>query len=715
MMCRLKILIIAVTIIVASVHSLYVSIEQCPGTDVKRIRQQIQHHEISLIFYYTRWSADSLEALQEYNDVAVYYSDKIYFSSIDCWHLQCNCSRALNTPVGSGLPHKWPTLMAYYGSRGQLQIQYHGLWSFKDIQQFVHNLVYPLERLHTNEDLEQTKLVSDAVVIGIFKSPDSREYKQYLMAALKWLESDPLRTYRFKVIFYTNTTAAATTYSRLLKGDDSGPDILFMGASNITKRYAELQGHIWNATNILLWLHRELKGDLKKLHGYATPITIAQKLNQNSVLAVFVNQPHPFFTYMEEKVDRDKACSKIASDCWKRIQQNEYFRALGIQHILESLQIYTDNNLCYYNMDIALKNLGDYYEINSYLKFLVQNLAYPSSSKVKDDFKPNIMRLLNFHHITNCLNFEIKSSNSLYIATAKHLQAVVDKEAKLFNSNRTISVVVLDTERYKDYLQGLDMRPQSQSMASAFIIDMKQESIFPMTDQFDMTNFRRYLGQYYQRCLPAHFKSEHLKQLNNSSPRKAKSSLDSYGMANLNHFTFQNSLHYSHNQSLVLLIHSPECALCGTLQHTFIQISSALRSLAPELQFVRLNALLNDLPWQFNMASLPVLLVFPKHGFSDTRIFPSHLKPDFKNVFAFILKQLPAEDQIKTIVTFCQSRGLGSNHTQSCWRFAKNLLMQHISNHLHYWQLFENERSIIFQRLRAFKDMSLDVQRNLRL
>lgn len=115
------------------------------------------------------------------------------------------------------------------------------------------------------------------------------------------------------------------------------------------------------------------------------------------------------------------------------------------------------------------------------------------------------------------------------------------------------------------------------------------------------------------------------------------------------------------------------------------------------------------------MPFLPALLVFPENRFSESRLFPSHLKPDIRNVFGFILSQLTADQQVRLVLAVCQSGTLPTGHSQSCWQFAKTILMQHIGKHLQYWQMFEAERSLIFERLRAFKDMSLDIQRNLRL
>ncbi|XP_061389583.1 thioredoxin domain-containing protein 11 [Musca vetustissima] len=686
------------------------TVAKCPGLDVARIRQHTQQNEISLIFYYTRWSGDSLLALKEYNDVAVYYGDKIFFSSVDCWHLACNCSRVLGPGVGSG-PNKWPTLMAYYGRRGQLQIQYHGLWSFRGMQNFIDNLLQPLKRFPTNESLQQAHLKSDALIMGVFESPNCMEYKQYLMASVKWLESDPLRTYVFGVDFVENVSKAKglLAYERI-------PDIVYMGSSD-TKKFREIGDYSWNASHILQWLHKELKLDLINLHGYSTPIAIAQKLQENSVLAIFVNDAFNFYGYMEQYVQpiSRSNCNVSRSKCL-RVTKLKEAKENNIQQIYEKmLDISMDDKNCYCNIkEVLTENLANYYDINMYLTNLISHLAYPNKQIVNSD----IHELLEFHHTTKCLNSDPRTSNELQIITAKYLQSIVDTDKNFYNSNRTLSVVLLDTDKYRDYLENLDIERNKYSMATAFIVDVRQEGIFPLTHDFDMDNLKEYIQQFYQYNLLPRYKSENINflisRLKTQTMNEEKDS-NIFEVLSLNRLMLLNNLQYVHNQTLVLLIHTPECALCGSLQHTFIQIAGALRYSCPELQFARINAHLNDLPWQFNMASLPALLVFPKNRYGDSRLFPSHLKPDFRNVFGFILKQLPAEDQIKATVTLCQSPVLNTLNTQSCWRFAKNLLTQHIGQYLHYWELFENERKVIFEHLRAFKDTSLDVQRNLKL
>lgn len=693
--------------------SLY-TVAKCPGLDVARIRQYTQQNEISLIFYYTRWSADSLHALEEYNDVAMYYGDKVFFSFVDCWHLSCNCSRALGPGIGSS-PNKWPTLMAYYGRRGQLQVQYHGLWSFRGMQQFIDNLLHPLKRFSTVESVQQAHQLSDALIMGVFQTPNCKEYKHYLMASLKWLESDPLRTYVFGVDFVTNTSEA----SGILKYDHI-PDLIYMGSSGI-KKFSDVGGYLWNASHILLWLHRELKEDLTNLHGYSTPITIAQKLQENPVLAVFVNDAYRFYGYMEKLINTRSllSCNTKPFIC-SRVTKNKERGDVNVQQLdIEQLfQISTDDKNCYCNVNKVLnKNLGYYYDINKYLTNIMPNLACPFKNGNSDIAKSDIENLAEFHYTTKCLDSDPRISNSLQIITAKYLQNLIDNHKTLYNSNRTLSVVLLDTDSYKDYLQNLDIEPNKFSLATTFIVDVKQEGIFPLAYDFDIETLKEFIQQYYKHNLLPYFRNEHINGYGSTvkTQMPSQDNTHNFEVKSLNRLLLLNSLQYAHNQTLVLLVHTPECALCGSLQHTFIQLSGALRHMSPELQFARINAHLNDLPWQFNMASLPALLVFPKHRYGDSRLFPSNLKPDFKNVFGFILKQIPAEDQIKTTVSFCQSRILNTLNTQSCWRFAKNLLTQHIDRHLHYWELFENERNVIFESLRAFKDISLDVQRNLNL
>lgn len=676
----------------------YFAIEQCPGTDVPNIRHQTQFNEISVIFYYTQWSDESMEALQQYNDVAEHFGDKVYFAAIDCWHLACNCSRTLTTTVGSGSPHKWPTLMVHYGRQGKMKIQYNGLFTFKDMVQFVENVMQPMERVEKREDLEKLQSLSDAIVWGVFEKPN-KEYKQYLRASLKWLEHDPIRSYRFTVTFANDTEVKV-------------PNLLLQSHKS-KKSFTDFHDYKWNATNILRWLHEDLNDDYSQIHGYTTPIMIAQKAKKQPVLAIFVNEPQQFYKYMEKYVDQKQPFTKALLDCNKirkgiSLKRN-WKQTLIDSKILNNLLIFGDYTKCYFNKYILLKHLNYYYEINQYLNELYEKIAVSSKTNLE------IKELLEFFHSTKCLQkSDIASQTSLHISVVKRLEGYLKHEQELLNSNRSLTTVVLDTKRYRDYLENLDIAPTAQSMATVLIIDNETENLFVMEDRYAMYNLMEFVKQFFNKLLYNYYRNK--ETIPKSLTTKTLSSKQNYDIE-LKHFNrhiFLNYLQYSHNQTLIVLIYSPDCALCGNIQHSFIQLSLSLRHIE-DLKFIRINAMDNDLPWQFHMAFLPALLVFPENRYSDSRIFPMHLKPDIRSVFGFILSQLSAHQQVRLVLAVCQSGTLPAGHTQSCWQFAKTILMQHIGKHLHYWQMFEAERSLIFERLRAFKDMSLDVQRNLRL
>ncbi|KAM7355449.1 thioredoxin domain-containing protein 11 [Cochliomyia hominivorax] len=716
MFSRYKGIFIAVLLLITnSIQSSYTyfAIEQCPGTDVPNIRYQTQFNEISVIFYYTQWSEESLEALQHFNDVAEYFGDKAYFATVDCWHLACNCSKTITTTVGSGAPHKWPTLMIHYGRQGQMKIQYNGLFTFRDMIQFVENVLQPLERVDNREDLNKMKKFNDAIIMGFFEKPESKEYKQYLRAALKWLEHDPLRSYRFTVTF-ANNLGEKENNDTLTKV----PNLLLQSYKS-KKSFIDYNDFKWNASNILRWLHEDLNDDYSQLHAYTTPIMIAQKAKKQPVLAVFVNEPQQFYKYMEKYIDAKKPYTQAEMDCrttekrshmnskWKKILENA--------KIIQNLLIFKDHQKCYYNREFLLENLKYYYELNDYLKELFSKFAHSKQTKLVN-LNLETKELLDFFKTTRCLRkTDIASQTSLHISVVKRLEGYLSHEQELYKSNRSLTAVVLDTQRYRDYLENIAITPTTQSMATVFIIDNETENIFVMEDRYAMYNLVEFIKKFYAKVLYNYYKNKEIITRPTTSNTITTSPNYDLELKEFNRHVFLNYLHHSHNKTLIVLIYSPDCALCGNVQHSFMQLSLSLRHIK-DLKFIRINVMDNDLPWQFNMPFLPALLVFPENRYTDSRLFPMHLKPDVRSVFGFILSQLSAQQQVRLVLAVCQSGTLPSGgHTQSCWQFAKTILIQHIGKHLQYWQMFEAERSLIFERLRAFKDMSLDIQRNLRL
>uniref|UniRef100_A0A1A9W755 Thioredoxin domain-containing protein n=1 Tax=Glossina brevipalpis TaxID=37001 RepID=A0A1A9W755_9MUSC len=675
-------------------------IEHCPGSNVPSIRSQTQYHEISGIFYYTSWDEESVKSLKVYNDVAYYYSSYVYFAAVNCWHLACNCTHTHITNIGSGSPDKWPTLIIHYGLNGKKQLQYNGAWNFSALCQFLNNVLKPLERVYSADELREIRLQADVVILGLFKKSSCHEYKQYTAAAFKWLETDPLRSYRFVVTFGNISLPEFFNIK-----EKKVPRLEYLTMTKSIKSFNGDGELMWNVSNIVLWLHDEFNGVHSTLHGHSTPISLAVKLKQGPVVGIFANNLH-FYEYMEEVLHASKMWSTPFNLCnLLTIQDLEDNINVGktIKEFMNISNVEDASTCCYGQM--KLDHLKHYYKNNILLTRLFQYVANPFL-EVNNDLK-SVHYLRNFYRQTKCLKTNIHHSIPLRIAIAQYLDKSIKGLQHRNKCNRTVSIVVVDNNEHANYLNFLGIPISNHNLATTFIADNEKESIYVMTETFGIHNFMKFLQNFFENNLSA------LQRNADVYPEKSTSKPDSFQLQEVNRFMFLNQLHY-HNITTVVLIYSPSCPLCANLQNTFLQLAAVLRHQSNTIRFLRLNSQSNDLPWQFVMTTLPTLIVFPREHYANSRIFPSFLKTNFRNVLSFILAQLSAVDQVKLVLSICEGDALPQSKA-SCWQFVKKLITKHIAQHLHYWQLFETERNLIFERLSAFKDMSLDIQRNSRL
>lgn len=63
--------------------------------------------ELSFVFYYAAWSAESQHARSSYEHISRFFYKEAYFSAINCWQPQSECRQVYNK-IGT-----WPILMAY--------------------------------------------------------------------------------------------------------------------------------------------------------------------------------------------------------------------------------------------------------------------------------------------------------------------------------------------------------------------------------------------------------------------------------------------------------------------------------------------------------------------------------------------------------------------------------------------------------------------------
>lgn len=168
--------------------------------------------ELSFVFYYAPWCAESQNARAVFEHVARLYFKEAHFAAINCWQPGGEC-RLQYSKVQT-----WPVLMAYQPNG--LAVQYHQAWSNAALSRFVQSFINPMQRLTDPGDLMSLMTGKDVslqshrfgqlymfscqqqAVVVIFLNVDNnqKQYSRFYQTSVKWLEKDPLQEVAFGVV-----------------------------------------------------------------------------------------------------------------------------------------------------------------------------------------------------------------------------------------------------------------------------------------------------------------------------------------------------------------------------------------------------------------------------------------------------------------------------------------------------------------------------------
>ncbi|KAH8305184.1 hypothetical protein KR018_000126 [Drosophila ironensis] len=675
-------------------------IGECPGRSVPQVRAEALQSEISLVFYYVSWSSEARQARLVFNGLGHYYQEHAYFGTIDCWHLQCNCSRTLMQAPGTsragGYPEKWPTLVVRYGQR-QMML-YQGAWNFEDLARFMNQLLQPIDRAHSSQELTNIRVYSDAVVLGVFDSPRDREYKRYLAAALRWLELDPERNIRWAI------NLGASARSMLTDANPELPQLMIIDNLNGIHSYNSSHGSEWKTLDLLRWVRNTLKNSSVFSNGYGDPTTIAMKARHMPVLALGVRMNHPQHSsgmpliMGEELATAQRKQTMGCEEYWSRQERRLDVSARSLLQLPRELQ--RDENVansCYPVWKRNRATLANYYQINKYLNHLWTHYTHQTN----DLRTLNVPHLLALHNRNLCLAHSQHGTPGIKIGIAKMItkygQLLWQHSTENPAQNRTLGVVIFDSVRYRDYLQQLGIQ-QPHQQVQVFIVDVAEESMYvmPPQHQFSYVALRDFIRQFYARTLPRIYR--------NALPTSV-SELN----RNYNRQMLLEALQRA-NATNVVFMQRPDCALSAVLSQAFLQVSALLSS--PEVHFIRFDSQANDLPWELAMPVTPALIVFPRDRPTESVVFPRDVRIDVQSVFAFVIAQLEPEQQLRSVLTSCRRR---LRNVRNCLDFARNLVLQHVSQYLKYWEIYEQERQSILSHLKQFNDLHTSIESRIGL
>lgn len=161
---------------------------------------RVSQSELSFVFYYAPWCAESQHARSVYEHVARLYYREAHFAAINCWQPGGEC-RLQYSKVQS-----WPVLMAYQPNG--MAVQFHQVWTNAALSRFVQSLINPLQRMVGPGDLMSFMTGKDAVVVAFLDVDENRkQYNRFYQTSLKWLEKDPFQEVAFGVVTGESSSA----------------------------------------------------------------------------------------------------------------------------------------------------------------------------------------------------------------------------------------------------------------------------------------------------------------------------------------------------------------------------------------------------------------------------------------------------------------------------------------------------------------------------
>lgn len=687
------------------------AIRECPSLSVSQVRREVEmDSEVSLVFYYVSWSSDARQARLVYDGVAHYYKDYASFGAIDCWHLQCNCSRTHRQLPGmaanGGYPDKWPTLMVNYGR--QLRLQYQGAWHFEDLTRFMNNLIQPIDRVHSTAELGALWKISDAVVLALLDSADGLAYRRFIATAIHWLEFDPERNVRFAVTFGSSTKAMFKVQHVSL------PQLVVIDNRHGLHSYNE--SNSWHPMDILHWLRPKVNPLMAA--GYGTPVKIALKARHMPVLAMGIQMhQHQSAVPLVMSNELSRKENKDCEQYWQQdVQDTTEMHKWSLMQVPPELYggvKSTDqlNNHCYVPFQALTVTLGNYYRINGYLNYLWSQ--YTHESHVETEAR----QLLALHTRHRCLahTHAQQGTPALKIGIAKlvtkYSQLMWQHSTEQPSQNRSLAVVLFDASKYRDFLHQLGIeqyqrntnQKRDASAVQVFIVDAAAEALYVMSQHqpFSYLALKEFVKQFYARQLQR-------MQKNNIQP----TALLPQGATYIHSYNRQLLLQalQRYNATNVVFMHRPDCGLSAVMSQALMQVAALLRS--PDLHFMRFDSQANDLPWELTMPATPALLVFPQSRPTETVVFPTDVRADTANIMSFVLAQLEPEQQLRITLASCRRR---MRHARSCLDFAGKLVLQHVSQYLSYWEIFVKERDSILSQLKQFNEMHLAIESSIKL
>uniref|UniRef100_A0AAF5PGJ9 Thioredoxin domain-containing protein n=1 Tax=Wuchereria bancrofti TaxID=6293 RepID=A0AAF5PGJ9_WUCBA len=698
--------------------------------------------EIVVVMYYAPWSRRCTKTRVVFEKVArsLSASSDISFAAVNCFFPHGECRKSHKT-------YTYPVIVAYIGKQS---LMYTGLLASDYIYRWISRLRNPIRRLIGPVAVNSFLDEFDDAVIAFFHAEIafavSYEFQQYIKAALMVFQRQNLLD---KVGF------AIVTNSSLAMSLNSSPRAWIQLRSwNLTFNY---NGSNITAYKIFDWVKNQahksngLQWISPEMNGIAKSEEMLSILQHGATVVMFVDRqvlyPHSWtISVMKQTIMEYYACGADLTNQMKSRSYkldallNESGRIIAVSsHKCEKMDARTvEIRKCCMTKKTSLMSRcfqchskeGVNFSENGSCNQLPLFFYNTYSSLFHNVPCLSVLSALGEEQLlSDCCAFLISRNQKLDVSQDKSEQCAKYRLARnLYNrisgsasstsypfdatsitglscdKNNSLRFVGVDG-RYGDYILKRLRRPYNGQVA-ALIVDPGTERTFFMQNEFSRHIFRDFLRAFHNGSLVPHV----ISQASQKEPKILKHN-DLSVLSNSNAKSFRTDINSSEDAVVFFSggnWHGPSASVI----HVYHSVAHYFHPFLKLIKFFIIDVSLNDLPWQFQMDTLPAVLFFPAERKSSSSRFPALVPLTVPNLIAFIVTRCRRELRWQLALFSCSFSSL-------CIK-KNNLRLQKIAvmirNDITLLKLIESssyEHSHLFQHLIRRRSKQLHFTRKL--
>lgn len=347
------------------------------------------------------------------------------------------------------------------------------------------------------------------------------------------------------------------------------------------------------------------------------------------------------------------------------------------------------------NQDEDAETSDDYYKIKSTLSENEENTDNLNSFKLEKDtyqtgyvdesmqrmlknFEEQHCKRLNLGLNYNDFNFPDSGEGSSSSTSQKWRQNFTGLGCR---TNKTLGFIAIDSLMYQTFTESLGINAFNETHGTVImIVEAQEENIYVLNhrlvkkeNQISTINKKmiyEFIKDYSDSKLRRYLKSPLENEI--SSSENCLNKTDEAGrriicVPEITTLTF-NEIVLDDSKDVLLLFYTPWCVFCSAIASTFLTVAKFFIGI-DNILFARLNADVNDLPFEYSVDRYPSLILFPAKRKSESVTFPLNMPITTTSLLQFVLANV--QDKVKWESSFqlcnreCLKRNFLAHHVES--------------------------------------------------